>query len=171
MERRIHLERMTGQDFDEYFTLVGNEQVMAMITERALTRKEALLKFEAFLKNNELHPAFGTYMVLEANNKRVLGSAKLEIKEGKRHEAELGYILHPDFWGKGFGNEIAEVLMEVALSDSELKRVYAITDPQNIASRKILLKNGFVSEELGEMDGLPSEVFGRKMKRPSHEST
>jgi RimJ/RimL family protein N-acetyltransferase len=164
MKHRISLEKMSGQDFDEYFTLVGNEQVMAMITERALTREEALEKFTAFLKNNELHPAFGTFMVLEAKSKRVLGSAKLEIKEGKRHEAELGYILHPDFWGKGFGNEIAEVLMEEALSDPVLSRVYAITDPQNIASRKILLKNGFVSEELGEMDGLPSEVFGRNVE-------
>ena len=164
MERRICLEKMTAQDFDEYFTLVGNEQVMAMITERALTREEAIEKFKAFLKNSELHPTFGTFMVLEADSKRVLGSAKLEIKEGKRYEAELGYILHPDFWGKGFGNEIAEVLMEVALSDPELTRVYAITDPQNIASRKILLKNGFVSEELGEMDGLPSEVFGKNVE-------
>ena len=164
MKHRIYLEKLGSQDFEQYFTLVGNEQVMAMITERALTRKEAIEKFKAFLKNNELHPAFGTFMVLEAKSKRVLGSAKLEIKEGKRHEAELGYILHPDFWGKGFGNEIAEVLMEVALSDPELTRVYAITDPQNIASRKILLKNGFVSEELGEMDGLPSEVFGRNVE-------
>jgi hypothetical protein len=49
----------------------------------------------------------------------------------------------------------------VAKSDPILNRVYAITDPDNIASRKILLNNGFVSEEVGEIDGLASEVFGR----------
>jgi ribosomal-protein-alanine N-acetyltransferase len=100
----------------------------------------------------------------EAASKELLGLAKLEIKEGKRNEAELGYLLRPEFWGRGFGNEIAQVLMEVAQSDPELTRVFAITDPQNIASRKILLRNGFVSEELGEIDGLPSEIFGRKME-------
>jgi len=161
MKRRIYLEKLIAQDFDQYYTLVGNEKVMAMITERALSKEEALEKFNYFLQNNELHPSYGAFMVFEAKSERLLGSAKLEIKEGKRHEAELGYLLMPEFWGKGFGNEIAEVLLELALADPELTRIFAITDPKNIASRKILLKNGFVSEELGVMDGLPSEIFGR----------
>jgi RimJ/RimL family protein N-acetyltransferase len=164
MKRRIYLEKLSSQDFDQYYTLVGNEKVMAMITERALSEEEALEKFNYFLKNNEIHPSYGSFKVFEATRKELLGLAKLEIKEGKRHEAELGYLLQPEFWGKGFGNEIAEVLLEVALSDPELTRVFAITDPKNSASRKILLKNGFVSEEVGMMDGLPSEIFGRKMK-------
>lgn len=161
MERRIYLEKLTSQDFDEYYSMLGNEKVMAMITERALSKEEALEKFNYFLQNNELHSSFGTFMVYEAGSRRLLGCSKLEIKEGKRHEAELGYLLQPEYWDQGFGNEIAEVLLEVALGDPELTRVFAITDPQNIASRKILLKNGFVSEEIGEMDGLPSEIFGR----------
>jgi len=52
---------------------------------------------------------------------------------------------------------------EVAESDPDLTRVYAITDPDNSASRKILINNGFNSEEVGEIDGLPSEVFGRTL--------
>lgn len=163
MEHRIYLEKMSLKDSDQYCTLVGNEKVMAMITERALNTEEALEKFSYFLKNNELHPSFGSFMVYEAKSKKLLGCAKLEIKEGKRHEAELGYLLQPEYWGQGFGNEIAEVLLEVAMSDPELTRVFAITDPKNIASRKILLKNGFVSEELGVMDGLPSEIFGLQL--------
>jgi RimJ/RimL family protein N-acetyltransferase len=94
---------------------------------------------------------------------KLLGFAKLEIKKGNRNEAELGYMLLPEFWGKGFGDEIAKHLLEVAILDPDLKRVYAITDPDNIASRKILLKNGFISEEVGKIDGLPSEVFGRNV--------
>jgi len=164
MKPRIYLQKITSQDFDHYYTLVGNEKVMAMITERALNKEEAQEKFSYYLKNNELHPSYGTFKVFEATSKELLGLAKLEIKEGKRNEAELGYLLQPEFWGKGFGNEIAEVLLEVASSDPELSRVFAITDPQNIASRKILLKNGFVSEEVGMMDGLPSEIFSRKME-------
>ena len=32
----IKLEKFHAQDFDDYFQLFGNEDVMAMITERAL---------------------------------------------------------------------------------------------------------------------------------------
>lgn len=164
MVQRIYLEKLSAEDFDEYFRMLGNEQVMAMITERALTKEEVQEKFHHALRDNEIHESYGTFRVLKASDHELLGFAKLEIKKGRRNEAELGYLVKPEYWGKGYGNEMAKALLRIAGSDPELKRIYAITDPQNIASRKILLRNGFVSEEIGEMDGLPSEVFGRNME-------
>ena len=163
MKPRIYLKKLLPQDFESFYALTGNEKVMAMITERALSKEEALKKFYYFLQNNELHRSFGSFKVLEVGSSKLLGFAKLEITKEKPNEAELGYMLMPEFWGKGLGSEIAKYLLEVAKSDPDLKRVYAITDPDNIASRKILLKNGFVSEEVGQIDGLPSEVFGRRV--------
>jgi len=163
MKPRIYLVKLLAQDFENFYALTGNEKVMAMITERALSKEEALKKFKHFLQNNKLHKSFGSFKVFEVTSSKLLGFAKLEIKNENRNEAELGYMLLPEFWGRGLGDEIAKHLLEVAISDLDLKRVYAITDPDNIASRKILLKNGFVSEEVGKIDGLPSEVFGRKV--------
>ena len=163
MKPRIYLEKLLAQDFENFYALTGNEKVMAMITERALSKEEALKKFNYFLQNNELHRSFGSFKVFDMASSKLLGFAKLEITNENRNEAELGYMLLPEFWGRGLGSEIAETLLEVAILDPDLKRVYAITDPDNIASRKILLKYGFVSEQVGEIDGLPSEVFGRKV--------
>lgn len=64
---------------------------------------------------------------------KLLGFAKLEITKEKPNEAELGYMLLPEFWGRGLGDEIAKHLLEVAKSDPDLKRVYANTDPDNSA--------------------------------------
>ena len=163
MKARIYLVKLLPQDFESFYALTGNEKVMAMITERALSNEEALKKFNYFLQNNELHNSFGSFKVLEVGSLSLLGFAKLEVTKENRYEAELGYMLLPEFWGRGLGDEIAKYLLEVAISDPDLKRIYAITDPDNIASRKILLKNGFVSEEVGKIDGLPSEVFGREV--------
>lgn len=44
-----------------------------------------------------------------------------------------------------------------------LKRITAIIDPKNIASKKILSDIGFISEKLCEIDGLPGEIFGRSI--------
>ncbi len=164
MKPRICLEKLLPHDFVSFYALTGNEKVMAMITERALSSEEALNKFNYFLENNELHKSFGSFKVLEVLSSKLLGFAKLEITKEKPEEAELGYMLLPEFWGNGFGSEIAETLLEVATSDSNLTRVFAITDPNNVASRKILINNGFASEEVGEIDGLPSEIFGRKLE-------
>ena len=163
MKPRFYLEKLLPRDFESFYALTGNEKVMAMITERALSKEEALKKFNYFLENNKIHKSFGSFKVLEAGSSKLLGFAKLEITKEKPEEAELGYMLLPEFWGNGFGNEIAETLLEVAIWDPNLTRVYANTDPNNVASRKILINNGFASEEVGEIDGLPSEIFGRQV--------
>lgn len=163
MKPRIYLEKLSPQDFESFYTLTGNGKVMAMITERALSKEEARKKFNYFLENNELHKSFGSFKVLEVHSSKLLGFAKLEITKEKPEEAELGYMLLPEYWGRGLGGEIAEILLEAAISDPNLTRLYANTDPNNHASRKILINNGFTSEEIGEIDGLASEIFGRQV--------
>lgn len=71
-------------------------------------------------------------------------------------------MLKPEYWGKGYGGQIAKVLIERALK-LELKTLKAIIDPDNIASRKILIKRGFVSEKIGKFDGLPGEILSKKL--------
>ena len=41
MKLRIYLEKLLPQDFESFYTLTGNIEVMAMITERALSKEEA----------------------------------------------------------------------------------------------------------------------------------
>ena len=42
---------------------------------------------------------------------------------------------------------------------SNLNQLYAIIDPKNIASKKILEKQGFVHQEFRDFDGLPGEIL------------
>lgn len=136
MKARFYLKKLSAGDFEAFYSLAGNEQVMKMITGKPLSREEARVKFKALL----------------------------EIKAEEANEAELGYMLLPVFWGLGYGTEIAEFLMRRAESDPDLSRVYALVDPANKASRRILLRLGFISEKSGQMDGLPTEIFGMKLK-------
>jgi len=163
LKTRVYLEKLLPQDFESFYAMTGNEKVMAMVTGRPLSEEEARKKFDYFLENNALHKSFGSFKVLEVLSSKMLGFAKLEIRKEKPEEAEIGYMLLPEFWGLGLGSEIAFHLMEMAKSDPRLKRVWANTDPNNVASRKILINNGFTSEEIGVIDGLPSEILARQV--------
>jgi len=163
MKPRIYLEKLLPQDFESFHAMTGNMKVMAMVSGRPLSVKEARTKFDYFLENNKLHISFGSFKVLEVPSSKMLGFAKLEIKKEQPGVAEIGYMLLPEFWGRGLGNEIAETLLKLAISDPTLSRVYANTDPNNVASRRILIKNGFISEEINKLDGLPNELFGRNI--------
>ena len=76
--------------------------------------------------------------------------------------AELGYMLLPKYWGKGYGSRIAEALIYMA-EKTKVRRLTAIIDPNNIPSRKILIKHGFHSEKLCEINGLPGEILSRQI--------
>ena len=163
MNNHIEIEKFSAQDFDKYYELVGNENVMAMITERAISREAAIKDFEVLLTKNRRHKFFGSFKVFELTNNHFIGLAKLEINENNREEAELGYMLLPEFWGKGLGSEIAKLLIDKAILESNLNKVFAIIDPNNIPSLKILKRNGFVSGKVCEIDGLPGEILSRKV--------
>ena len=156
----ITLIKIVPEDFEPFRALTENEQVMAKITERPLTEEEARRKFDDMLQNSGLDPQLGSFRVIEKESSKLVGFAKLEITPEHREEAELGFMLEPEFWGRGLGGEIARILLDVARSHPRLKRVWANIDPENAASRKILLNNGFVSEKKGVIDGLPSEILG-----------
>jgi len=164
MKARIFLKKLSAGDFEAFYALAGNAKVMLMITGKPQTREEALKKFHSLLENNRWKESLGSFMVFERKNSRLLGFAKLEIKGENPHEAELGYMLLPEFWGMGYGSEIAAYLMKRAEADRDLTRVYAIIDPANTASKKILLRLGFVSEGKSIIDGWPGETFGSKLK-------
>jgi len=163
MEKRIYLEKFTPVDFDKFYELVSNEKVMAMITERAIPLDEAMKTYNLSLNNNELHKSFGSFKIIENSTNKFIGSALLRVKEKNSTEAELGYMLLPSYWGKGIGSVVAELLIEKAKEEKQLNKITAIIDPNNIASRKILIKNGFTSEKVCEIDGLPGEILSMKI--------
>ncbi len=155
------LEKFTPQDFDDYFKLVSDPKVMAMITERAIPAEEAWRDYEKLLVENTLHPDLGHFRVLEAGSRNYLGLGKLAVEVAEADRAELGYILSVEHWGKGLGNRIAASLVAIAERQPTIRTLFAIIDPANIASRKILLNNSFVSREFKDFDGLPGEVLER----------
>jgi len=69
-------------------------------------------------------------------------------------EFELGYVLNPEYWGRGFASEIACALVEYAFSLGEIQ-VKACARKSNQVSRKLLKKLGFneTQRQIGE-DGI-----------------
>ncbi|ETT86161.1 GNAT family N-acetyltransferase [Viridibacillus sp. FSL R5-0477] len=158
----LNLLKFQEVDFSDYFSLVSNEKVMAQITEYAIPFEEAQSNFQKLLKRNEKYEHSGSYKVYDSSINEFIGLGHLTLDEENDEVAEIGYMIKPEYWGKGYGSEIAKVLIEKAIK-SELKKLKAIIDPDNIASRKILIKQGFVSERICEIGSLPGEILSKKL--------
>lgn len=75
---------------------------------------------------------------------RVIGTADLYLRgEGA---GEIGYGLHPAFWGRGLGTETARQLLDLGFGKHRLHRIYGTCDPRNVASGRILATIGMTYE-------------------------
>lgn len=158
--QRLNFKKFEVTDFKDYFQLVSNEQVTAQITERAIPLKEAKVNYQKLLERNEKYELYGSYKVSDSVTNEFIGLGHFTLNEKEREEAEIGYMILPTYWGKGYGTTIAKQLIELA-KQTKLNVLKAIIDPENIPSRKILIKQGFTSEKICEIDGLPGEILSR----------
>lgn len=60
--------------------------------------------------------------------------------------AEIGYLLLPQYWGKGYGFAVVKKLIEICFITHKLHRVYAKCNTNNLGSKKVLEKNGLLLE-------------------------
>ena len=82
-------------------------------------------------------PGEGEDFVVEHDG-RVIGKA------GLYRFPEIGYIFHPDYWGRGLAREALAAILHRAFAVHRLDRVTADVDPRNLASLKLLAGLGFV---------------------------
>jgi RimJ/RimL family protein N-acetyltransferase len=85
--------------------------------------------------------------VLESKTeKKVIGACGLRIKSLFHQESDMGYVLHPDYWGQGYATEAARALAAFGFKQLKLHRVWATCDVNNKASEKVLKKCGMRKE-------------------------
>lgn len=63
-----------------------------------------------------------------------------------RHCGEVGYWIGPDFKGRGIATKAVGQIVNMAFSDYNLLRLYAEVFENNVASARVLEKNGFSLE-------------------------
>lgn len=64
----------------------------------------------------------------------------------KNRRAEIGYELHPDYWGKGYAKESIIRALEFGFDEMDLKRIGAVVFLENQQSNELLMKLGFQKE-------------------------
>lgn len=98
------------------------------------TLEQTRIWLDAMIANGPDQPDF----VFELDG-RVVGKAGFYEMPG------IGYILHPDVWGRGLAGEAVGAAIDHVFQTRELDRVTADVDPDNAASIRLLERLGFVA--------------------------
>lgn len=85
-------------------------------------------------------------MIVEKASGGLVGGASLRVADSDDLDADLGYVLARAKWGQGIATEACQKLLDVAFGWLGLHRVWASTDADNVASRRVLEKLGLRRE-------------------------
>ena len=75
---------------------------------------------------------------------------------------ELGYRFKKKHWGKGFATESSQAILDYGFKNLNTDVIFAITDPKNVNSKKVLAKIGFEFKETFDYEGDPTDWFELK---------
>lgn len=85
------------------------------------------------------------YAITLKQSGEVIGMIEIRIDGFK---ASVGYVLAHPFWKKGLTTEALRPLVEWALSQKSIYRVWAVCDAENVGSARVLEKVGMKREGL-----------------------
>ena len=76
----------------------------------------------------------------------VIGIAFLSALSIENLRGEVGYAVHRERRGRGYGREMLECVLAYAIDTLGLHRIEADVDPRNVPSIRMLERQGFVAE-------------------------
>ena len=138
---RLLVRQFTTEDADAFFLFNSSEQVMQFI--RPVKNR---LDSDAFLEENlnlylEGFP-YGRMLVADKHTKEFIGTYSILYLDGEA-DYHIGYALMPRYWGKGYASELVKFGTALFFERTNHRALFAITEPENKPSEKVLLNNNF----------------------------
>jgi [ribosomal protein S5]-alanine N-acetyltransferase len=145
--QRLLLRKMTVADAPELLFLRSDEKVMQYIGRE---KTKSLEEAEGFIqKINTAVDANETIMwtiALPDAPGTMIGTICLWNILKEHYRAEVGYMLHPDYWNKGLMKEALLAVIDHGFNEIKLHSIEGHINPANAVSGIVLEKCGFTRE-------------------------
>ncbi len=143
---RLFLTEVEEKDVHELFFLRSDPSVMTYLDkEPAKNLNEILAHIKRLHDMKVSHIGLNWGLRLEENGK-LIGCCGIWQFDKTHHRASIGYVLHPDYQGKGLMSEAVNAIVEKAFDDFNFHSIEANINPANDKSRTLLERAGFKQE-------------------------
>ena len=86
------------------------------------------------------------FAVVHPGDARVIGEVGVFAEAEPKSEGNIGWLLHPDYHGRGYATEAAQVLVRYAFEERALHRLTSGCDTRNTASWRLMERLGMRRE-------------------------
>ena len=145
---RIHVRGFRSSDFDDFYILHSDPQVMRYWSFPAWTDPaQASDYFAGALTARDAESMLCWVIALNGSD-RLIGAVTLSGIDRRQGRAEIGYSLQSAHWGHGYAQEAMRQVLSFAFETLNLRRIEADIDPRNGPSCGLVERLGFIQEGL-----------------------
>lgn len=143
---RIILRRITNDDVNEVFELRSNPETMKYIPRPLAKTNQEALDHIALIDSKIVNNEGINWAITLKGSPKFIGIIGHYCIKPEHFRAEIGYMLLPQYHGKGIITEAINCAVDYGFNQMGLHSIEAVIDPRNFASEKVLQKNGFRKE-------------------------
>ncbi len=144
--KRFILRKFTKSDIDDLYEYASDNEVTQFLswnTYKSIDMavdyiENVLLKYS----KNEIAP----WGIEWKENSKLIGSIDFVQYDRKNFSAEIGYVLNKKYWNKGIMTEALKEIVKFGFTEMNLTRIETRLDSMNVASERVMQKNGLIYE-------------------------
>ncbi|OKS84788.1 GNAT family N-acetyltransferase [Mucilaginibacter polytrichastri] len=156
---RLILRELLPSDDQAMFELDSDAEVHEFLGNAPVKTIEEVQEVIAFIRQQYIDNGIGRWAMVEKASGSFIGwtGLKLICNTVNNHTNfyDLGYRLIKKYWGKGYATEAAMACRYYGFNQLNQSTLYALTDVNNLKSRKVLEKEGFTCLETFDYEGKP----------------
>ena len=139
---RLVLREMSIDDADFILALLNEPSFLRYIGDKEVrTVEDARRYIQSGPMESYRRLGFGLYLV-ELKQSAVAAGICGMLKREQLDDADVGFAFLPRYWSRGYGFESAAAVMDYGRATLGLRRIVAITSPDNDRSIRLLEKLG-----------------------------
>ncbi|PZT52251.1 GNAT family N-acetyltransferase [Paenibacillus silvae] len=144
---RLLIREIVESDWQSIHTYTSMPEVTAHTAWGPNTEEDTQAYVQDVIRMQQAEPreAYELAIVLKKES-LLIGGAGLHLVE--QSNAEIGYVLHPAYQGKGYVTEACRALLHFGFRQLGMHRIYAKCRPENPASERVMLRLGMQREGL-----------------------
>ncbi|WP_367209569.1 GNAT family N-acetyltransferase [Sphingobacterium sp. R2] len=143
---RLTLRRADATDIPQLYRLRSDEQIMKYIPRPVATSPDEIAEFLRLTDEKITSNEMINWKISIKGDSTLIGTIGFYYIKPEHYRAEIGYMLLPEFQGKGYVTEAIAAVVNYGFEAMGLHSIEALVDPENIASCAVLEKCGFVRE-------------------------
>ncbi|MGJ1433682.1 GNAT family N-acetyltransferase [Sphingobacterium spiritivorum] len=149
---RLIIRELEDSDCKGIFRLDSNPEVHRYLGGKPLTTEKQASEVIAFIRKQYQEHGIGRWAVIQKESNEFIGWSGFKLIKVMTNNhidyLDIGYRFVQEAWGQGYATESGKACLQYAKTNLTHYPIHAISDINNLDSKKVLEKLGFEAKEI-----------------------